>query len=130
MKILLQIAIVFALCLAGECISAVLPFTLPGSIVSMILLFILLLVKLLKVRHIETKTAFLQQNMAFFFVPASVSILEHIPLLRSILLPFILICTVSTILTFTATAAAVSLCLRIMNAGNERRQSPETEGKS
>ena len=58
MKILLQIAVIFLLCMIGDALSALLPFTLPGSIISMVLLFLLLLTGLMKVHHIETKAAF------------------------------------------------------------------------
>lgn len=115
MKILLQIAVIFLLCMIGDALSALLPFTLPGSIISMVLLFLLLLTGLIKVHHIETKAAFLQQNMAFFFIPASVAIMDNLPLLKSILLPFLVICTVSTLLTFAATAVVTALTIRLMH---------------
>lgn len=42
----------------------------------MILLFILLCVHILKVDHIREKSDFLLENMAFFFIPAGVSIIN------------------------------------------------------
>ena len=113
MNILLQIGIVTGICLVGECISALLPFILPGNIIGMIVIFILLLVRVMKIDHIRQKAQFLKQNMAFFLVPSSVSIIQHIELLKEILIPLLVISMVSTILTFLATAFAVSLTIKL-----------------
>ena len=43
MKVLKSIALLFFLCWVGDIVSAYLPFPIPGSIISMALLFILLL---------------------------------------------------------------------------------------
>ena len=39
-KLLVQIGIVFGICLVGEGIAAVLPFAFPASVLSMLLLFV------------------------------------------------------------------------------------------
>ena len=96
MKILTQLAIVFGICLVGECISAILPFTFPSSVIGMIILFLLMLVKIIKERHIKDVSQFMLKNMAFFFIPVAVSIMV-----------FLLICIVATLLTFIATSYAV-----------------------
>ena len=70
-KLLVQIGIVFGICLVGEGIAAVLPFAFPASVLSMLLLFVLLLCGVLKVEHIREKGDFLLKNMAFFFIPVS-----------------------------------------------------------
>ena len=117
MKILLQIAAVFGICWVGEGLAKLLP--LPGSVISMILLLILLLTGLLKPHHIREKSDFLLQNMAFFFIPAGVGILENFDQLKANLLlevfgilwenllPFLAICILSTFLTFAVTAYTV-----------------------
>ena len=58
MKILTQLAIIFTICLVAECIAAVLPFTFPSGVIGMILLFLLLLFKFIKRRHIEEVSQF------------------------------------------------------------------------
>ena len=113
MKILLQIGIVFLVCLVGEWISAVLPFAFPGSVIAMILLFLLLLCKVLKVEHIEQKASFVLNNMAFFFIPAGVGMVEYFDVLGTYLVPFLVICTVSTVLTFAVTAWTVTGVMRL-----------------
>lgn len=128
MNILLQIGIVLGICLAGECISAVLPFILPGNIISMLLIFILLLVRILRIDHIRQKAQFLRQNMAFFLVPSSVSIIQNLELLREILIPLLVISMVSTILAFLATSLAVSLTLRLTGKSAAGNSAPNHAG--
>jgi holin-like protein len=67
----------------------------------------------MKIDHIRQKALFLKQNMAFFLVPSSVSIIQHIDLLKEIVIPLLVISMVSTILTFLATAFAVNLTMKL-----------------
>ena len=66
MKILLQLAGIFALCLVGEGISDVLPFAFPGSAIAMILLLLGFLFKVIKPSAVEETGNFLLGNMAVF----------------------------------------------------------------
>ena len=54
-------------------------------------------------------------NMAFFFVPAGVSIINYLDLLKSSLLPILVICVASTFITFAVTAWSIRLTMRLMN---------------
>lgn len=113
MKGLFQVGIVFAVCFAGELLSKIMPITLPASVMSMILLFVLLLLKWIKPRHIERFGDFLLKNMAFFFIPAGVAIMEQFDLLKAYLLPFLLICFITTVVTFFVTAYTVKAVMAI-----------------
>ena len=81
----------------------------------MVLLLILLLVRALKVDHIREKSDFLLSNMAFFFIPAGVSIINYFDILASNLIPLLVICLVSTLLTFAVTVWAVRLTRYLMD---------------
>ena len=82
MKILTQLAIIFTICLVAECIAAVLPFTFPSGVIGMILLFLLLLFKFIKRRHIEEVSQFVLKNISFFYIPTAVSIMESVGYLQ------------------------------------------------
>ena len=113
MKILIQIAIVFSLCLAGEAISTLIPFPVPASIIALILLLILLLTGVIKVDHIKEKSDFLLSNMAFFFVPAGVKVIEHFDTVKSVWLAIVVIGIVTTVIVFIVTALTVKLVLKV-----------------
>ena len=113
-KLLVQIGIVFGICLIGELISKLLPFVFPSSVISMILLF-LLLCKLLKVEHIQEKGDFLLKNMAFFFIPSGVALIEQVDVLKAKLVPLLLVCLITTVLTFFVSAMTIRLVTRWQN---------------
>ena len=111
MKIILQIGLVLGVCLLGEGISLLLPIPFPGSVIAMSLLFLLLLSGILRPEHIQQKSDFLLQNMAFFFIPAGVGIMEYASDLLPFLLPLLLICLITTVLTFAASALTAKLVI-------------------
>ncbi len=117
MKLLEQCAIVIAICLASIIISQYVPFTLPVSIVSMVLLFILLCTHRIKEHHIQEIGDYLLKNMAFFFIPAGVGILEYFELLKGQALILLLICLITTLITFAATALTVHVVMKLTKRG-------------
>lgn len=115
MKIIKQIGIIFAVCWLSQVISDILPSGLPASITGMLLLFICLLTGLLKIEHIQEKSDFLLGNMAFFFIPAGVSIMNYFEILKSSAVQILIICVISTVVTFAATAFSVKLTIKLMS---------------
>lgn len=121
MKILMQMAIIFFICLLGELISALLPIPFPASVIGMILVFLLLLFGPLKVYHISKQTDFLLSNMVLFFIPPAVGIIENIHYLDGKLLIFLFICIFSTVVTFGITAWTVTAVMKWEELRKERR---------
>ena len=115
MKILTQVGILFGLCWISQCMEAALPVDFPASVIGLILLLVLLLTRVLRVDHVQEKSDFLLQNLPFFFIPASVGIINYAELIRNNAVAFVIICVVSTVVTFAATAWAVQLTIRWMN---------------
>lgn len=115
MKILRQIGIVFGICLIGEAIAKLLPIPFPGSVMSMALVFVLLLSGLLKPKHIQEKSQFLLKNMAFFFIPAGVGLMDHFEVIKESIMQILIICGVSTVITFAATAYTIRAVIALQN---------------
>ena len=115
MKILKQFGVIFGVCWVSLVIEHYLPFSFPASVIGMILLLLCLLTGFLKIEHVQEKADFLMENMAFFFVPAGVSVMNYFDILKSTLVPFLIICIVSTIITFAATAYSVQFVMKLMN---------------
>lgn len=69
LHILTELSLIFALCLAGEGIAALLPVAFPASVISMLLLMALLLTGVVKERRIQTVSRFLVTNMGLIFHP-------------------------------------------------------------
>ncbi len=115
MKLLNQIFIVFCICFVGDIISYLLPIPFPGSVIAMVLLFILLCTGAVRKRRIEAITDFLLKNMSLMFIPPTVSIIGYLDVLGEVFVPFVLICLITTVLTFLATAYSVKLVIFLIN---------------
>ncbi len=114
MKLLKQIIIVFVICCAGDVISQFLPIPFPGSVLALIILFLCMLAHIIKPSQISNISDFLLHNMALLFIPSTVSIIAYTDVLKSILVPFLLICILSTVVVFVMTAYTVKLILFLM----------------
>lgn len=121
MNIMGELALIFGICLVGEGVAALLPVAFPASVISMVLLIVLLLTGVVKDRHIQTASHFLVANMAFFFLPSFVGLLEHIELLKSQLVPLLLIVVLTTPVVYLITGWTVRLLmLRHRNRKEDR----------
>ena len=124
MKILQQIAIVFALCLIGEGIASIMPIPIPSSVISMVLMLILLTTKVIKVDKLEEISSFLLKNMPFFFIPPTVMVIENTDLFKGNVAILLFIGIVTTIITFVVTITTVQFIMRLQE--NRERKNDGT----
>ncbi len=115
MKIIKQIGIIFGICWLGTVAEQLLPFAFPASVIAMLLLLVCLLTGILKTEHIQEKSDFLLANMAFFFIPAGVNVINYLDILKQSWLPLAAICTITTVITFAATAFSIRLTMRLLH---------------
>lgn len=115
MKIIKQFGIIFSLCWLATVIEGLLPIAFPASVIAMLLLLVCLLAGVLKIDHIREKSDFLLANMAFFFIPAGVNVINYLDILKENWLPLLLICVITTVVTFAATAYSVRLVMRLLD---------------
>jgi holin-like protein len=112
MQVMRQLTLLAAIGFCGTILAALLPIPFPGSIMSLLLLFFLLIFKVVKVKQIETVANFFLAHMAIFFIAPIVEIIEHFSLLGStVLTKFLLVAIISTFITFFVTVGAVKLAL-------------------
>ena len=112
MNIMAELALIFGLCLISEGISALIPAALPASVTALLLLGLLLFTKVLKPEHIQRASGFLTANMAFFFLPSCVGIMEHAPAILGQLVPFLAVTFLTVPLVYVVTAWVFQLLLR------------------
>lgn len=117
MNVIRQILILFGICLGATVVSGLLPFTLPASVLAILLLAGLLGAGLVKEGSVAGLCDFLQKNLTFLFLPAGVGLLEHLDLLASSGLALAAVCMVSGFFTFGAAALTVRLVQRIQKGG-------------
>ena len=84
MKIFNQIGILLGVWAGGEVVSQLIKniINIPGSILGMIILFLLLQFKILSEDKIKDVADFLLGNMGIFFIPAGVSLIQSLGLIK------------------------------------------------
>lgn len=114
MPVLAQICVIFAICLASEVLSAIVPFAFPASVIGMILLLVLLATKAIKPKQLQETSNFLMGTMAMYFIPSCVGVLEYIDVLLDNIWAILLISLLTTPLVFFVTGHVVQLTVRLM----------------
>lgn len=92
----IQIAILYLIYWLGTLIQGLLHTSIPGSIIGMILLFILLQTKIIKEKWLGDGAQFLLNILALLFVPATVGIIDYLSFLKGkglITVPIVLLST-------------------------------------
>lgn len=84
MKYFNQIGILLGIWAAGEVVSQLIKnfINIPGSIIGMVILFLLLEFKIISEEKIKDLADFLLDNMALFFIPAGVSLIQSLGLIK------------------------------------------------
>ena len=113
MKILNQLAIILGVWVVGEYISSFRRkiVVIPGSIIGMILLFILLKYKVVKLENINEISNFFLDNMAIFFIPAGVSLIKSLDLISDNVFVLLIRIFVSTIIVMYVTGKLVDIMI-------------------
>ena len=109
MKLYVQLMIIFMISLVGEGISSVFHLPVPGSIIGLVLLFLALQFKRLRLRHISMVGNFLLANMTILFLPPAVGIMDKFQVIAPYLLPIILIVLGAIVLNVCVIAVVVQL---------------------
>lgn len=117
LKMMMQIALVFGLYWLSQGVEALLPFPLPASVISLLLLLVLLGVRAVREEQVQDLADFLLGNLGVFFVPAAVGIMQYVDTIRANVIAFLTICVLSTVLTFGATVTVTRLTQRLMERG-------------
>lgn len=120
--IIRQLSLFLLISFISQIISSFLPITFPASLFAMLFILILLILKILPINSMEKVGIFLQQNLALFFIPPAVSIMEYSSTIKSQIVPILFISIISFFLTFISTAYTVKLVIYIMERSkkNER----------
>ena len=88
----------------GEVCSVLVNGFIPGSVIGMILLFLCLFFKLIKLDMVRDAATVITKNMAVFFVPPAVGLMAYAEVISKSIWAIALAIIVSTVLTIIAVA--------------------------
>lgn len=121
LKIIKQIFIIILFYVIGEVLSILLSniFTkiyFPGTILGLIIFLLFLLnkkIKIVKLEDVDEVGSFLTNNMAFFFIPAAVSVVEYFDVLQANFIKIVVIIIISLLISFIAITYTIKLTIYI-----------------
>lgn len=100
MKYLSQFCIIMGFTLVGEALQRLLPLPIPASVYGLVLLFLALCMRIVKLEQVKDVGNFLTSILPILFVAPAVNILEYWELIESRLIPIGALILGSTVLIF------------------------------
>ncbi len=95
----------------------------PGTIVALVVLFVLLASGLLKIESVRQAADVLLANMVILFLPPSLKLIEVYSLFGGQFFRIVLLLVITTVLTLIVTAYTVQGIIRLQEVRRERRNS-------
>ena len=95
MNYIFQLAIIFGISFAGELLNAILPLPVPASVYGLIILFLLLCTKIVKLEQVEKVSEYLMSIMPLFFIEPTVGIMNSYGLVKGKIVPLFIACFLS-----------------------------------
>ena len=111
MKYIRQACVIFGITMIGEFLNYALPLPIPGGVYGLFLMLIALCTGVLKLSDVEETANFLLDTMSIMFVPATVGLIEHIDLLKAVIIPFSIIIVISTVIVMAVTGKVTQLLI-------------------
>ena len=96
LKGLIHIGFLFGLLYIGNWIQASLSLSIPGSVIGMLLLFVLLKSGIIKLEWIKEGTSFILRNLTLFFIPVTIGFINYLELFSGRGIYLLLIAILST----------------------------------
>lgn len=117
-------AFIFAvIMLISNGIAAIFPIPIPASVVGLVLLFVLLCLKVIKLEQVETLGTSLTSLIGFLFVPSGISVMNSLGVMQQYGVQIALVILLATIILLGATGLFSQLILSV----SQKRQKAAPE---
>ena len=126
MNYIFQLAIIFGISFIGELLNALLPLPVPASVYGLVILFLLLCTKIVKLEQVETVSEYLMAIMPLFFIEPTVGIMNSYGLVKGNILALFIAC----FLSFVAVVAVTGLVSQTIIRWNHKKQSNVIDAES
>lgn len=123
MKYLKQLMIILLFSFMGEVLNTIIPLPIPASIYGMILLFIALSLKIVKLEQVKETAEYMLSIMLILFVPSAVGIMDVFFEYKAYILPIFLIIIISTFVVMLVTGKVSQFVAKIsLSSKKEEKQ--------
>ena len=117
MKYIKQFICIVLIAFSGECMNMLIPLPIPASLYGMLILFLFLQLKIIKLSQIEETADFFLNIMPIFFISPTVSLMSCIGTIKDNLVGILIICVVSTIVVMIVTGVVSQSVIRNSKRG-------------
>lgn len=129
MKYVIQFLIIAAFAFVGELLHGFIPLPIPASIYGIVLLFIALELKWVKVSDIREVSSFLIAVMPIMFIPAAAGLMESWGAVKSSVWEYAIITIVSTFVVMGVSGAVTQFVIRRGKKNEQIKKRSETKTK-
>ncbi len=123
--LLKQFSIILSIYFLGELLQKAFGLPVPGNVIGMLLLFFGLSAGVIMLEMIDKMSGFLLDNLAFFFLPAGVSLITCFTLLEGKWTAILEISVLSTVVILAVTGLTVELLKKYLNKRQPESGYPE-----
>ena len=112
MNYIFQLAIIFGVSFAGELLNAILPLPVPASVYGLVIMFLLLCTKIVKLEQVENVAELLMSIMPLFFIEPTVGIMNSYGLVKGKIIPLFIACFLSFAAVVVVTGSVSQFIIR------------------
>lgn len=113
MKYLFQIGIIAAISAVAELLYIVIPLPVPASVYGLVLLFVLLMTKVIKLAQIEETADYFLLIMPVLFLEPSVKLMTSLAIMKGQAVRLFVLCMISTCVTIMVTGMVAQAVIRM-----------------
>ncbi|MEK5498230.1 antiholin-like murein hydrolase modulator LrgA [Bacillus sp. FSL M8-0077] len=108
-------------------ISMYLPIPMPASVIGLVLLFILLTTKIVKLEHVEQLGSSLTGLISFLFVPSGISVIQSLGVMQEVGVQVVGVIIIATIMLLAATGLFSQLLMQLSERPQQRQKTKESK---
>lgn len=119
MKFFIQFGIIAGVTLIGEVLNSVIPLPVPSSVWGMVIMFILLCIKIIKLEQVQEAADFLLAIMTVMFVPVGAGLIQSYSGIKNEIFGIFTIIILSTLVCFFITGKVSQFIIQIQQKRKE-----------
>ena len=119
MKYIREFGIIIVISLIGELLNYLIPLPIPSSIYGLVIMFLCLHFKIVKIDDVKKTAVFLIEIMPLMFIPAAVGIIESWDIIKPNVIAYAIITIVSTVLVMAVAGRVTQWVIRHSKKGDK-----------
>ena len=120
MKYIREFGIIIVISLIGELLNYLIPLPIPSSIYGLVIMFLCLHFKIVKIADVKKTAVFLIEIMPLMFIPAAVGIIQSWDIIKPNVIAYAIITIVSTVLVMAVAGRVTQFVIKHSKKGDKK----------